>query len=168
MCSDCQANNFQLTQHPSEGRGDLICRGGTLPGHPAWHVVPPTHSQRWVKPSFSWVHATVAVLGPGQPSKKCHTAKALPGTGASWGPSGAFPRSCQRPPASQQAPVGQAKPAAAPPQNASKKPAASRPHCSCISQSLDTLPAFHWLQEENTQTSTKPHQQEVNLCKQSK
>lgn len=87
--------------------------------------------------------------------------------GASWGPSGPFPTSCQRPPDSQQAPVGQAKLTAAPPQNASKKPAASQPHYSCTSQILDTLPAFHWLQE-NTQTSTKPHQQEANLCKQSK
>lgn len=36
------------------------------------------------------------------------------------------------------------------------------------SQSLDTLPAFRWLQEEDTQISTKPHQQEVNLFKQNK
>lgn len=38
-------------------------------------------------------------------------------------------------------------------------------HMTCTSQSLDTLPAFQWLQEEDTQTSTKTHQWEVNLFK---
>lgn len=74
MCSDCPANSLQLTWHPSEGGGDLICRGGSLPGHPAQHSAPLTCSQRRVKPSFGWVHAIVAVPGPGEPSKERHAA----------------------------------------------------------------------------------------------
>lgn len=138
-----------------------------MPGHPAQHTVPPTCSGRQVKPSFGWVHAMVAVHGRGKPSKKHQVAMALPAHQCQLGTVWTFPHEPPAP-ASQQAPVGQAKPAAAPPQNASKKPAASKPHYSCTSQNLDTLPAFHWLQDEDTQTSMKPHQREVNLFKQNK
>ena len=62
--------------------------------------------------------------------------------------------------------MGQAKPAASPPQNASEKPVASRTCFSFTSQSSDSLPAFRWLQEErDTQTGTKPHQWKDNLFK---
>lgn len=160
MCSDFQANSFQLTLHCSKGGGDLICRGSTLPGHPAGHTVPTTHSERRLEPSFGWAHTMVAVPGPGEPSMKRHTATALPAHQCQLGTVRTLPSSCQRQPAGTRG----ASKAAAPPQNASKKPAASQPHDSCTSQSLDTLPAFHWLQED-TQTSTKPHQREANLFK---
>lgn len=126
MSSNSQANSFQLTRHASEGGGNLICRGGILPGHPTRHTVPPTCSGRQVKPSFGWVHAMVAVHGRGEPSKKRHVAMALPACQCQLGIVWTFPHEVPVP-ASQQAPVGQAKLAAAPPQNASKKPAASEP-----------------------------------------
>lgn len=61
-----------------------------------------------------------------KPSKKHHVAMALPACQCQLGTVWTFPHEVPVP-ASQQAPVGQAKPAAAPPQNASKKPAASKP-----------------------------------------
>lgn len=97
MCSDSQANSFQLTRHASEGGGNLICRGGILPGHPTRHTVPPTCSGRQVKPSFGWVHAMVAAHGRGKPSKKCHVAMALPARQCQLGTVWTFPHEVPAP-----------------------------------------------------------------------
>lgn len=140
----------------SKGGRDLICRGmhlarASCPAHCTPSTLTEVGETLWLGTCHGgspWARRAE------QEAPRCHSFARAPV------PAGDHPD--LSPPAAHTS--QQAKPAAAPSQNASKKLAASQPHDSCTSQSLDTLPAFHWLQED-TQTSTKSHQREVNLFK---